>query len=195
VFGCLRVILPHICKSSKSQDIEIQQTDNLLHIYELCLHYTKWHSDHNIINAALEVLAQLLKMPPKSLISILLSSEGIIQSRMINPSNQNTCTLSLGQMSISSASIVYGGNSDSMNLHEPDVPEVASNIDKWIADVEPASPATYKVQNECMNDAIEIEGKILENYCSLKIGPINSKNNHVKITCIIILQILVFGVF
>jgi len=162
----------------------------------LCLHYTKWHSDHNIINAALEVLAQLLKMPPKSLISVLLSSEGIIQSRMI--SNQNTCALSLGQMSISSASIVYGGNSDSItNLHEPDVPEVAPNIDKWIADAEPASPAIYKVQtqNECVNDVIEIEGKILENYCSLKIGSINSKNNHVKIICIIILRILVFGVF
>jgi len=135
-------------------------------------------------------------MPPKSFISILLSSEGIIQSRMI--SNQNTCTLSLGQMSISSASIVCGGNSDSItNLHEPDVPEVAPNIDKWIADAETASPVTYKVQtqNECANDVIKMEEKILENYCSLKIGSINSKNNHVNITCIIILQILVFDVF
>jgi len=112
VFGCLRVILPHICKPLEPENVEAQQIDSLLHIYELCLHYTKWHSDHNVINAALETLAQFLKMPPKPLVSLLLSTEGITQSRIIV--NQNACVPSLGQMSISSASTAYGGNSDSI---------------------------------------------------------------------------------
>ncbi|XP_071580754.1 huntingtin-like [Temnothorax nylanderi] len=60
VFECLRVILPYICKPSEPQDSETQQIDNLLHIYELCLYYTKWHSDHNVINAALELLVTFL---------------------------------------------------------------------------------------------------------------------------------------
>lgn len=183
VFGCLRVILPHICKPPESQDVEAQRTDNLLHMYELCLHYTKWHSDHNIINAALETLAQLLKTPPKSLVFVLLSSEGIPHSRII--SNQNVCTLSLGQTSISSTSTAYGGNSDStLNLHEPDVPEVATNIDKWIVDAETTSPpasCNLQTQSECASDVIETKGKILESYCGLKIGAIDSKHKHVNV--------------
>lgn len=178
-FGCLRVILPYICKPLEPQDVDIQQIDNLLHIYELCLHYTKWHSDHNVINAALETLAQLLRMPPKQLVSVLLSSEGITQSRIIM--NQNTCAPSLGQMSISSGSIAYGGNSDSiLNLiHEPDVPEITPNIEKWIADTETSLPAACnpQTQNECAaSDAAETKEKISESYCGLKIGTINSKN-------------------
>ncbi|XP_011641684.1 huntingtin isoform X2 [Pogonomyrmex barbatus] len=168
VFGCLRVILPHICKPSESQD-EAQQIDNLLHIYELCLHYTKWHSDHNVVNAALETLVQLLKMPPKPLVAILLSSEGITQSRIIL--NQNTYIPSLGHMSISSASTAYGGNSDSiLNLHEPDVPEITPSAE-WIADTKTALPGTYnsQTQDEYTSDVTETKEKTLESYCSLKI--------------------------
>lgn len=177
VFGCLRVILPYICKPSEPQDVETLPIDSLLHIYELCLHYTKWHSDHNVINAALETLAQLLKMPPKPLVSILLSSEGITQSRIIL--NQNACVLSLGHMSISSASTAYGGNSDSiLNLHEPDVPEITPNAE-WIADTETTVPVVCnpQTQSECTS-AVETKEKILESYCSLKIETTDSKNEH-----------------
>lgn len=180
VFGCLRVILPYVCKSSEPQDIETQQIDSLLHIYELCLHYTKWHSDHNVINAALETLAQLLKMPPKSLVSVLLSSEGITQSRMIF--NQNACIPSLGHMSISSASTAYGGNSDSiLNLHEPDIPEITPNAE-WIADTETTLSVTCdsQTQNECTSDVTETKEKTLESYCHLKIETTDSKNEHVN---------------
>lgn len=179
-FGCLRVILPYICKPLEPQDVEMQQIDNLLHIYELCLHYTKWHSDHNVINAALETLAQLLKMPPKPLVSVLLSSEGITQSILIN---QNACAPSLGQMSISSASTAYGGNSDSiLNLmQEPDIPEITPNIEKWIADTETSLPVACdpQTQNEYgTSDVTETKEKISESYCGLKIGAINSKNKY-----------------
>lgn len=176
IFGCLRVILPHVCIPLEPQDIETQQTDSLLHIYELCLHYTKWHSEHNIVNAALETLAQLLKTPPKPLVSVLLSSRGITQSKI---TLNKQPTLLLGQMSISSASTVHGENSDSiLNLHELDVPEVTPNIGSWIAESETVLPVVRnsQSQNECANDVIEAKGKIMENYCSLKIGLIDSKN-------------------
>lgn len=192
VFGCLRVILPHICKPSETENVEAQQIDSLLHIYELCLHYTKWHSDHNVINAALETLAQLLKMPPKPLVSILLSTEGITQSRIMV--NQNACVPSLGQMSISSASTAYGGISDSiLNLQEPDIPEITPNIDKWIADTETALPAACNSQTQ--NDATETKEKISENYCGLKIGAVDSKSMRVNVICMIILQTLAFIIF
>lgn len=186
IFGCLRVILPHICKSTEPQDVETQQIDNLLHIYELCLHYTKWHSEHNIINAALETLVQLLKMPSKPLVTVLLSSQGITQSRIIL---NNTSTSLLGQMSISSTSTVHGGNSDSiLNLHELDVPEITPNIDNWIAETETASPVhNPQPQNEGANDIMEIRGKMMENYCGLKIGVINSKNKHINVAHVITL--------
>lgn len=179
IFGCLRVILPYVCKPSELQDVETQQIDSLLHIYELCLHYTRWHSDHNVINAALETLAQLLKTPPKPLVSVLLSSEGITQSRIIL--NQNASAPSLGQISISSASTAHGGNSDSiLNLHETDVPSITStSVDKWIVDTETALPVAHNPPtNECASDMIETRGKTLENYCGLKIGVIDSKNKH-----------------
>ncbi|XP_032690213.1 huntingtin isoform X2 [Odontomachus brunneus] len=173
IFGCLRVILPHICKTLEPQVVETQQMDNLLHIYELCLHYTKWHSEHNIVNAALETLVQLLKMPPKSLVSVLLSSQGITQSRI---TLNHISTSLLGQMSISSTSTVHGVNSDSiLNLHELDVPEITPNIDNWITETEIVSPACSQPQNECANDIIEMKGKIMENYCGLKIGVIDSE--------------------
>ncbi|KAL0105126.1 hypothetical protein PUN28_016641 [Cardiocondyla obscurior] len=168
VFGCLRVILPHICKPLEPQENEIQQIDSLLHIYELCLHYTKWHSDHNVINAALETLAQLLKMPPKPLVSVLLSSEGITQSRILN---QIACIPSLGHMSISSASTIHGANSDSiLTLHEPDMPEITPNVE-WIADTEITLPemCNPQTQSECTSNVIETKEKTLENYCQLKI--------------------------
>lgn len=192
IFGCLRIILPHICKSLEPHVVETQQMDNLLHIYELCLHYTKWHSEHNIVNAALETLVQLLKMPPKPLVSVLLSSQGITQSRM-----NHTSTSLLGQMSISSTSTVHGGNSDSiLNLHELDVPEITPNIDNWVTETETVSPpACSQPQNEGANDIIEMKGKIMENYCGLKIGVIDSKDKRVNVTRIIILQISTLHVF
>ncbi|XP_012536228.1 huntingtin [Monomorium pharaonis] len=171
VFGCLRMILPYICKPSEIQDVETQQIDSLLHIYELCLHYSKWHSDHNVINAALETLAQLLKMPPKPLVSVLLSLEGITQSRII--SNQNTCAPSLGHLSISSASTVHGVNSDSiLNLHEPDIPEITPNAE-WIADTQEMTVTVacnpQQTQNECTSEVTQTKEETLENYCHLKI--------------------------
>lgn len=51
-------------------------------VYELCLHYTG-HQDHNVVNAALETLHQLLRSPPPELLAVLLSPQGITRSRIL----------------------------------------------------------------------------------------------------------------
>lgn len=78
VLGCLRIMLPHVDITQES-DVESYgySTDCLLQIYELSLRYIQWHSDHNIVNAALETLAQLLRCANDELISLLTAKNGI----------------------------------------------------------------------------------------------------------------------
>lgn len=176
IFGCIRIILPHICNSSEIQDDDIVQTDTLLQIYELCLHYTKWHSDHNVINAILETLTQFLKSPSKVLVSLLLSNQGITHSRIAL--NQNEMTLSLSQASTSSTATACEENSDyTLNLLDSDLPEINPKIEKWILDSETVPPLVQNLQisKDCTNNIIEMKGKILENYTSLKFGVTDSK--------------------
>ncbi|XP_012166671.2 huntingtin isoform X2 [Bombus terrestris] len=176
IFGCIRIILPHICNPSEDPDDDTVETDSLLQIYELCLHYTKWHSDHNVINAVLETLTQFLKSPPKVLISLLLSNQGITQSKIAV--NQNEMMLSLSQASTSSAATACGENSDyTLNLLDSDIPEINPKIEKWMLDSETIPPLMENVQisKECINNIVEMKGKILENYSDLKIGVIDNE--------------------
>lgn len=180
IFGCIRIILPHICNPSEDPDDDTVETDSLLQIYELCLHYTKWHSDHNVINAVLETLTQFLKSPPKVLVSLLLSNQGITQSKIAV--NQNEMMLSLSQASTSSAATACGENSDyTLNLLDSDIPEINPKIEKWMLDSETIPPLMENVQisKECINNIVEMKGKILENYSDLKIGVIDSKRKSV----------------
>lgn len=174
VFGCLRIILPYINEPpSASESNSVNRIDSLIQIYELCLHYAKWHSDHNVVNAALETLVQLVQSPPSDLASILLCQEGITRSRIVL--NENAARLSLGQMSISTT-IASEGNSDStLNLFEPDIPEIAPKVEKWIVDSENALPIIQRPQIR-QNEIVEAKGKTLENYSSLTIGSIDSED-------------------
>lgn len=45
-------------------------------IFEVIMQCTR-HSDHNVINASLETLHQLLRTPPTPLLNLLLSHNGI----------------------------------------------------------------------------------------------------------------------
>ncbi|XP_071871538.1 huntingtin isoform X2 [Bombus fervidus] len=176
IFGCIRIILPHICNPSEDSDDDTVETDSLLQIYELCLHYTKWHSDHNVINAVLETLTQFLKSPPKVLVSLLLSNQGITQSKIAV--NQNEMILSLSQASTSSAVTACGENSDyTLNLLDSDIPEINPKIEKWMLDSETIPPLMENVQipKESINNIVEMKGKILENYSDLKIGVIDNE--------------------
>eukprot|EP00794_Sanderia_malayensis_P005415 gene5415-6091_t len=64
--------------SDKTNDNGAENDDNnkLLKVYEVTMFCTK-HSDHNIVNAALEALQQVLQTRAESLLNILLSPHGI----------------------------------------------------------------------------------------------------------------------
>ncbi|KAI4501009.1 hypothetical protein M0802_003812 [Mischocyttarus mexicanus] len=135
VFGCMKAILPYISTPTECESSDKQQLENFLQIYELCLHYTKWHSNHNLINAALETLAQLLQSSSSGFKCLLLSKEGITHSRI--ELNQEAARISLGQISTSTATSISGGNSDStLNLLESEMPQLNSTIGNWIMDSE-----------------------------------------------------------
>ncbi|EDO49114.1 predicted protein [Nematostella vectensis] len=96
VLNCLRQIIPNLddmssheeimrgsfgvhmaprgSRLSEAQGINIKQ---LLQMYEVLMHCTK-HSNHNVVNASLETLQQLLRTPPAPLLEMLLSSDGIV---------------------------------------------------------------------------------------------------------------------
>jgi len=74
-------------------------------VYELCLHYTN-HSDHNVVNAALETLHQLLQSPPPDLLPILLSSQGVNRSHIqANEGQENLTQRSLSTCLIISVTV------------------------------------------------------------------------------------------
>lgn len=182
VFGCLKVILPYINTPTECEASDKQQLENFLQIYELCLHYTKWHSNHNLINAALETLAQLLQCSSNAFKYVLLSKEGITHSRI--ELNQEAARISLGQISTSTATSVSGGNCDStLNLLEPEMLQLNSKIGNWITDSETVLPLMQKseIQETCSSDITEIKGKTMENYSELKIETLEGENKYTNV--------------
>ncbi|XP_023290265.1 huntingtin [Orussus abietinus] len=174
VLGCLRVILPRIVEPTEPGSGPVYSVDRLLQIYELCLYFAKWHSDHNVVNAALETLAQLLQSSQRSLISCLLSETGITQSRIT--SNENVSRLPLSRMSV--ATVTSGPNSSStLNLFEPDMSEIAPKVERWIADSENALSVIHRPprQENFPSESVETAGKPMENYSNLTIGPVESE--------------------
>ncbi|KAG8035544.1 hypothetical protein G9C98_006997 [Cotesia typhae] len=76
--GCLRIMLPYIDNLyNENSDFNHDECDSLLQIYKLCLRFIQWHSDHNVVNAGLETLVQLLRTSNQELITIVTSSNGI----------------------------------------------------------------------------------------------------------------------
>ncbi|XP_063978909.1 huntingtin isoform X2 [Diachasmimorpha longicaudata] len=78
ILGCIRIMLPHVDQPQESDhETDAHKLDCLLQTYELCLRYVQRHSDHNVINAALETLAQLLRSPNEEFVVQLTSKSGI----------------------------------------------------------------------------------------------------------------------
>ncbi|XP_071441491.1 huntingtin [Hetaerina americana] len=98
VLGCLRYILPHFYGSATSSKTaapgaategsagllrhaqdgsHLPRIEKILQVYELCLLCAQ-HEDHNVVNAALETLQQLLRCPPSGLISLLQDSSSSV---------------------------------------------------------------------------------------------------------------------
>ncbi|KAG8226325.1 hypothetical protein J437_LFUL009902, partial [Ladona fulva] len=104
VLGCLRHILPHLSNSGANkkaasagaategtaslphhnlESAHLPQLESIFQVYELSLICAQ-HEDHNVVNAALETLQQLLRSPPDGLIPLLLdaSSSSITKERV-----------------------------------------------------------------------------------------------------------------
>lgn len=119
----------------------------------------------------METLTQFLKSPSKVLVSLLLSNQGITHSRIVL--NQNEMTLSLSQASTSSTATAC--EDYTLNLLDSDLPEINPKVEKWILDSETPLVQNLQISKECTNNIIEMKGKILENYSSLKFGVTDSK--------------------
>ena len=177
VFACLRLILPRIDASSNfNQDMNEEYIlDHFICIYELCLFYAKFYTNHNVINAALETLAQLLQNPPKNVVAALLSKEGITQrvNKLKERGRQWPSRISL------STTVMSEENLESSNLFESDImdiPEIAPKVEEWISDMANHS-SIQKAQSKLdISDSSQIvETKDLEDYSGLVIGSIEGK--------------------
>ena len=176
VFNCFRIMLPHMNTSLESESENAHRLKGFIQIYELCLHYAKWHSNHNVINSALETLIQLLQSPQRDFVSVLLSKDGIGHSRI--SATENIGRLSLGHMSLSTTTMSGGTSDATLNLLDSDVsdiPDITPKVQKWITDSEKALPLIQRPEKqEVSSDTGNITGKILDDYSNLKIGSISS---------------------
>ena len=80
VLSLCRAILPFF--SSVDDEAE-----SLLQLYELCIHFLS-HPDHNIVNAALETVQQLLRSAPPLLVFLISSPGSVTQSRLVTDQHQ-----------------------------------------------------------------------------------------------------------
>ncbi|KDR16213.1 huntingtin [Zootermopsis nevadensis] len=146
VLGCLRNIFPHMSVGEGGEE-EMRGSfgvrrchqeaplavDRMIQIYELCLHYTN-HGDHNVVNAALETLHQLLQSPPPDLLPVLLSSQGVTRSRVQATEGQEKLThRSLSQMSVAQSFAL--GDENSLLDPDPELPDLKlPSIEKWVGE-------------------------------------------------------------
>uniref|UniRef100_A0A0C9Q4L0 Htt_0 protein n=1 Tax=Fopius arisanus TaxID=64838 RepID=A0A0C9Q4L0_9HYME len=78
ILGCIRIMLPHVDQSQETDhETDAHKLDCLIQVYELSLRYIQCHSDHNVVNAALETLVQLLRSPNDEFVGQLTSKSGI----------------------------------------------------------------------------------------------------------------------
>lgn len=141
VFGCLKLILPHVNKTEKNQAMQGSfgtrhetneiafSIDRLLQTYELCVHYII-HSDHNVTNASLETLNVLLQNCPAHLKAILLNPNGINKSRISY--FESGGKYKLRSPSVLSVATTLMSGDDNLDTELTD--SVQSDIEKWISE-------------------------------------------------------------
>lgn len=168
VLGCLRAVLPQISMvdAEHSGQEELQgsfgvkrghnrsthSTDCMVQVYELSIHFSR-HADHNVVNAALELLHQLLLSPPSGLIPILLSPHGISRSKIL-PSSSELSPFqrrSLSQMSV--AGSIPPCDENSLLELDSDLPTAMSAavsaplLERWIQDGSSAPVESLPLQH------------------------------------------------
>lgn len=180
LFGCLRAILPHIEPTFNEETNRENSLDSFICVYELCLYYTKFHANHNVVNAALETLAQLLQSPPRCVAIALLSNSGITRSMERISRAKDKGILSLSRISLSTTTVSEDTFETASYLFERemlDIPEINPKVEKWIMDSAEALPvvqrASSKVKILSAGQPEETSDKDLENYSGLVIGTID----------------------
>lgn len=177
VFACLRLILPCIdSNSSLAREFnEDQILDHYICMYELCLFYASFYTNHNLMNAALETLALLLQNPPKNVVAALLSREGITQR--VNKLKERGAQWA-SKISLSTTVMSEDHLRSSLNLLEADIdiPDIKPKVEKWMTDM-PDLPVINRAQSTAdVSDSSRIIGSNdLEDYSGLVIGSIGGK--------------------
>ncbi|XP_057330586.1 huntingtin [Microplitis mediator] len=111
---CFRIMLPYIDDLyNDDSEFNTHEFDSLLQIYTLCLRFIQWHSDHNVVNAGLETLAQLFRTNNQELLTLLTSRTGIpigdskvvsVQETIRLPSNDSTSNENVKDVNLSKSS-------------------------------------------------------------------------------------------
>ncbi|KAJ8686955.1 hypothetical protein QAD02_022749, partial [Eretmocerus hayati] len=183
-FTCLRIMIPCIDGSvADQQDLKEEQ---LLELYfcilELCLIYAKFYMNHNVINAALETLLQLLQNPPKIVVKALLSNDGIPQriSKLKERDRQWPSRLSLAN-TVASEDLL-GSSSNLFDPDPADFPGITPKVEKWITEMEHYVPDAQKTSNKSDElDSIQmLQPKNLEDYSGLLIGSVGNEDIEIE---------------
>ncbi len=140
ILTCSRLLLPKLANTSEEGENSLDEggghledngntkrkslLENLLQLYELCLHYSG-HSDHNVVSHALETLLQMLRTPTKSLMNCLISPTGLSKSFIF----QQTSVGEKGVVSRVSSFMVSEEEENLLDL-EPSISEVPAALGK-----------------------------------------------------------------
>lgn len=98
-----------------------------LQIYELCLHYFT-HSDHNVVNASLELFNVLLQNSPPQLKQVILNPNGMSRSRIL--CYENSSKYKMRSPSVLSVATTLMSEAD--NNLETDLRDNTLDIQRWI---------------------------------------------------------------
>lgn len=123
----MKAILPHINEPLPPDLSSLGRLEGLTLVYELCLTHAKCSADHNVVNAALETLVQLLKSPATDFVEILTCESGLIKRKL--PDDQVKLNFDL-------TTSTHSENMMESTLHliESDLTDIAPKIEKWMMD-------------------------------------------------------------
>ncbi|XP_034944553.1 huntingtin [Chelonus insularis] len=180
IFGCFKIMLPHIDKPIENDpETDGYTFDCLIQIYKLCLRYIQRHSDHNIVNATLETLAQLLRSNNEKFIGVLTGNNGISDSSMIN-SFQATLCLSSSNSAINDDQISEDNNESDCNSAKEE--KIMKDTDNSVErDLNIKYNTTSDSESENKNDKMDTTDDKLKK--QLNIGSFTDQDVPLKYLC------------
>ena len=182
VFTCLKLLIPSIELNSVEQGLKDNDCtfDHYFCIYESCLFYVKFYTNHNVINAALEAMVQLFQNLPENVVAAFLSKNGLgwHTNKLKDRGRQwpSKSSLSTNVMSETNAGSTSNLFEDSMI----DIPEGSPKVKDWISDIPDVTPTKQNAWSEISySDSFrgnDDRPKYVEEYSELIIGNLDCKN-------------------